>query len=170
MLRLGAGEAEAVAVEDVEGDALEPDVEAVVLDELLTAAPATAPTPAPTAAACMVLVALDLAVWVPRSRIMAEPAGAPAVLAVGATRVERWVATVGAAGAGLGAAAAVAGVGLEPKKPKPLGLAGVVSAGLTFTAVLAGVGAGAAAVLLDLLLEEPNEPKPEDGLLGAGAL
>lgn len=169
MLRLGTGEAEAVAVDDVEGVAVEPDVEAVVLDELLTAAPATAPTPAPTAAACMVLVALDLAVWVPRSRIMAEPAGAPVVLAVGATRVERWVTAVGAAGAGLGAAAAVAGVGLEPKKPKPLGLAGVVSAGLTFTAVLAGVGAGAAAVL-DLLLEEPNEPKPEDGLLGAGAL
>ncbi len=168
MLRAGAGDAEAVAVEDVEGDAA--GVEAVVvLDELLTAAPATAPTPAPTAAACMVLVALDLAVWVPRSRIMAEPAGAPAVLAVGATRVERWVTAVaGGVTDGLGVAVAVAGAGLEPKKPKPLGLAGVVSAGLTFTAVLAGVGAGAAAV--DLLLDEPKEPKPDEGLLGVGAL
>lgn len=169
MLRAGVGEAEAVAVEDVEGVDVELDA-AVVLDELLTAAPATAPAPAPIAAACMVLVALDLAVCVPRSRIMAEPAGAPVVLAVGATRVERWVTAVaGATGVALGDAAAVAGVGLEPKEPKPLGLTGVVSAGLTFTAVLAGVGAGAAAVL-DLLLAEPNEPKPDEGLLGAGAL
>ena len=131
-----------------------------VLDELLITAPAATPTPAPTAAACIVLVALDLAVWVPRSRIMAEPAGAAVVFAVWATKVERCV------GVGLGEAVAVAG--FEPNAPKPLGFAWLVSLGLTFTAVFAGVGAGAAAGLA--LLEEPNEPKPDDGLLGAGAL
>ena len=94
---------------------------------------------------------------------MAEPAGAAVVFAVGATKVERCV------GVGLGEAVAVAG--FEPNAPKPLGFAWLVSLGLTFTAVFAGVGAGAAAGLA--LLEEPNEPnepKPDDGLLGAGAL
>ena len=114
------------------------------LEEVDTVAPATAPTPAPTAAACKVLVALDLAVCVFRSRVIAEPVGAPVVLAVGATSVDRW-ATLGAAGVGV---AAVAVAGREPKKPKPLVLAGAASGvvGLTFTAVLAGVEAGAGAV------------------------
>ena len=81
--------------------------------------------------------------------------------------MERWAGAVGAVGAA--GAAAVAVAGLEPKKPKPLDLAGALSGvdGLTFTAVLAGVGAGAVAWRLED--EEPKEPKPPLGLDGAGA-
>lgn len=129
------------------------------MDELTTA-----PTPAPTAAACSVLAALDLAVCVPRSRIIAEPAGAtvPVVLALGATIVDRWV-FVGAVGAA---------AGFDPKKPKPLDFAGVFSGAgdLVATLVLAGVGAGAGAVACRVVELEPNEPKPPPGLDGAGAV
>lgn len=90
----------------------------------------------------MVLFALDWAVWVFKSRVMAEPAGVPVVFAVGATKVERWV--------GLDVAAVVSGLDC-----------------LTFTAVFAGVGAGAVACrLVELELKEPNPPL---GFEGAGA-
>ena len=95
---------------------------------------------------------------------MADPVGAPVMLAVGATSVERG-AMLGAVGAG----AAVAVVGFDPKKPNPLDCGGVLGVeGFTLTAVLVGVG-GAGAVAWRLVDEELKEPKLPLGLDGAGA-